>query len=142
MKVKSTSELMDELMKSDNLDDYFNENAQYMVNNEISVYLNNILKKRGLVKSKIIKKTELSEVQCYQIFDGKRKPSRDSLISICAAMELSLDSTQQMLKVGGFAPLYPKNKRDAVIIKGIQNKLSVAEINEHLYDAELPTVNK
>ncbi len=142
MKIKSTAELMDELMSSDNLDDYFNKNSQYMVNEELYIYLNNILNKSGLVKSKVIKKTELSEVQGYQIFDGKRRPSRDSLISICVAMELSLESAQQMLKIGGFAPLYPKNQRDAVIIKGVQNKLSVAEINEDLYDLDLPTVNR
>ena len=142
MKVKSTAELMDELMNSDNLDDYFNANSQYMVNDELHIYLNNILNKSGLVKSKIIKKTELSEVQCYQIFDGRRKPSRDSLISICVAMELTLGAAQQMLKIGGFAPLYPKNQRDSVIIKGIQNKLSVAEINENLYDLDIPTINR
>lgn len=141
MKKKDTNELMNELIKSDNTDEYCSKNAQFMVNDKISIYLNNILENKGLVKSKIIKKTELSEVQCYQIFDGRRKPSRDSLLSICIAMELSLDETQQMLKTGGFAPLYPKNKRDVIIIKGIQNNLSVAQINEHLYDMDLPTIN-
>ena len=141
MKKKDTNELMNELIKSDNTDEYCSKNAQFMVNDKISIYLNNILENKGLVKSKIIKKTELSEVQCYQIFDGRRKPSRDSLLSICIAMELSLDETQQMLKAGGFAPLYPKNQRDVIIIKGIQNNLSVAQINEHLYDMDLPTIN-
>ena len=141
MKKKDTYELMDELIQSDNTDEYYSKNAQFMVNDKISIYLNNILENKGLVKSKIIKKTELSEVQCYQIFDGRRKPSRDSLLSICIAMELSLDETQQILKAGGFAPLYPKNQRDVIIIKGIQNNLSVAQINEHLYDLDLPTIN-
>ena len=141
MKKKDTNELMDELIQSDNTDEYCSKNAQFMVNDKISIYLNNILENKGLVKSKIIKKTELSEVQCYQIFDGRRKPSRDSLLSICIAMDLSLDETQQILKAGGFAPLYPKNKRDVIIIKGIQNNLSVAQINEHLYDLDLPTIN-
>ena len=141
MKKKDTNELMNELIHSDNTDEYCSKNAQFMVNDKISIYLNNILENKGLVKSKIIKKTELSEVQCYQIFDGRRKPSRDSLLSICIAMELSLDETQQMLKTGGFAPLYPKNKRDVIIIKGIQNNLSVAQINERLYDLDLPTIN-
>ena len=141
MKKKDTNELMDELIQSDNTDEYCSKNAQFMVNDKISIYLNNILENKGLVKSKIIKKTELSEVQCYQIFDGRRKPSRDSLLSICIAMELSLDETQQMLKTGGFAPLYPKNQRDVIIIKGIQNNLSVAQINERLYDLDLPTIN-
>ena len=141
MKKKDTNELMNELIHSDNTDEYCSKNAQFMVNDKISIYLNNILENKRLVKSKIIKKTELSEVQCYQIFDGRRKPSRDSLLSICIAMELSLDETQQILKAGGFAPLYPKNQRDVIIIKGIQNDLSVAQINEHLYDLDLPTIN-
>lgn len=113
-----------------------------MIVKELSVYLSNILENKGLVKSAVIKKTEISEVMGYQILSGVRKPSRDSLICICRAMELSIEETQEILKIGGFAPLYPKLKREAIIINGIGANLSTSKINEKLYDENEKTLNQ
>lgn len=131
---KSTEELMNELLKANNIGEYLKDNSQYMVSEELSTYLNNIISKKALVKSEVIKKTEFSEVMGYQIFSGTRLPSRDSLICICVAMEMTLDETQAILKIAGFAALYPKAKRDSVIIRGINEGKSVAGINEELYN--------
>ncbi len=131
---KSTEELMNELLKANNIGEYLKDNSQYMVREELSTYLNNIISKKALVKSEVIKKTEFSEVMGYQIFSGTRLPSRDSLICICVAMEMTLDETQAILKIAGFAALYPKAKRDSVIIRGISEGKSVAGINEELYN--------
>ena len=137
---KSTDELMNELLKANNIGEYLKENSQYMVSDELSTYLNNIIAKKGLVKSELIKKTEFSEVMGYQILSGTRLPSRDSLICICVAMDMTLDETQAILKIAGFAALYPKAKRDSIIIKGISEKKTVAQINEVLYNCEEKTL--
>ncbi|MBQ8944416.1 MAG: XRE family transcriptional regulator [Clostridia bacterium] len=137
---KSTDELMNELLKANNISEYLKENSQYMVSDELSTYLNNIIAKKGLVKSEVIKKTEFSEVMGYQIFSGTRLPSRDSLICICVAMDMTLDETQAILKIAGLAALYPKTKRDSIIIKGISENKTVAQINEELYNCEEKTL--
>lgn len=140
--MKTTGELMNELMKSANISDYLKENSEYMINEELPVYLSNILKKKGFVKSYVIKKSELSEVMGYQIFSGVRNPSRDSLISLLVAMELDVEDVQSLLRVAGFAELYPKMKRDSIIINGIFTKKTVAQINESLYDNDEKTLNQ
>ena len=140
--MKDTNQLMDELIKAHNIVDYLKENSIYMVENELPTYLTNILKKKNLVKSSVIKKSELSEVMGYQIFSGTRKPSRDSLLSICIAMDLDIDETQEILKIAQFAMLYPKQKRDCIIINGITTHKSVPQINETLYDNDENTLNK
>ena len=137
---KSTDELMDELLKANSISEYLKENSQYMVSEELAAYLNNIMAKKGLVKSDVIKKTEFSEVMGYQIFAGTRQPSRDSLICICVAMKMSLEETQALLKIAGIAALYPKSKRDSIIIKGISENKTVAKINEELYNCEEKTL--
>ncbi len=142
METKSTDELMNELIKANNIGEYLKANSQYMVVEELSAYLSNILENKRLVKSSVIKKTEMSEVMGYQIFSGVRKPSRDSLICICRAMELNIGETQEILKIGGFAPLYPKIKREAIIINGISTNIPVAKINENLYDNKENTLNQ
>lgn len=139
---KSTGELMDELMRSNDLDKYFKENANCLVAGNLSVYLSTILENKGLVKSAVVKDTELSEVYGYQIFSGTRKPSRDALVCVCVAMGLNIEQTQAVLKIGGFAQLYPKSKRDSIIIVGIKNNLTVAKINEQLFDNGEETLSR
>lgn len=138
---KPTDDLMNELLKANNIKEYLKENSKYMVSDEIATYLNNIIAKKGLVKSEVIKKTEFSEVMGYQIFSGTRRPSRDSLICICNAMELCLDETQSLLKIAGFSALYPKIKRDSIIILGFNEGKPVNKINEALYESGEKTLN-
>lgn len=138
---KTTSELMNELMSASSISLYLKENAKYMIDDDLSVYLTNILKKKQLTKSSIIKKTEISEVMGYQIFSGVRRPSRDSLLCICVAMELDIEEVQPILKIAGFAELSPKIKRDSIIIKGVCAGSTVAKINEMLYDNNEATLN-
>ncbi|MBR0348619.1 MAG: hypothetical protein IIX16_03175 [Clostridia bacterium] len=140
--MKNTDQLMDELMKAHNISDYLKENSIYMISDELPTYLTNILKKKRLVKSVVIKNSELSEVMGYQIFSGTRKPSRDSLLSICIAMGLDVEETQEILKIAQFASLYPKAKRDCIIINGIATNKSVSQINETLYELNENTINQ
>jgi len=47
-----------------------------------------------------------------------------------------LDETQKLLKRSGFAQLYVKNRRDAIIIYGLAHKMELDEINDRLYAEE------
>lgn len=142
MKTKSTDELFDTLLKADHIDTYLKADSGNLIDRSISSLLTTILEKKGLVKSDVIHKTEMSEVMGYQIFSGVRKPSRDSLISICIAMQLTLDEAQEVLKHAGFGQLYPRNVRDSILIHGIHKKQTVPQINEVLFDHGEKTLNQ
>lgn len=96
--------------------------------------LTEILKLKELTKSEVIKNADINEIYGFQIFSGVGNPSRGKLISLCIGMKLNIDETQELLKIAGFAPLYPKNKRDSIIIFGIRNNHNVMTINESLYE--------
>lgn len=130
---KPTNELMDALNQSSSIDEYINNEQDYMIDSTISDYLNQLLNEKSLKKSAVIKNSELNEIYGYQIFSGKRIPSRDRLISIAFGMGLSLDEAQALLKYTGFAPLYPKQKRDSLLIWGISHQFSIYQINDLLY---------
>ena len=49
-------------------------------------------------------------------------------------MGLSVNETNSVLKIAGLSPLYPKIKRDSIIIINMNNNKSVVEINEALYN--------
>ena len=44
------------------------------------------------------------------------------------------EETQRLLKCAGFAPLYPRLKRDAIILHGIAHGTPLAEVNDKLFE--------
>lgn len=51
-----------------------------------------------------------------------------------------MEEMQSLLKSTGYAPLYAKNPFDCVVIFGVCKKLTVAEINDMLYDYGMETL--
>ena len=76
----------------------------------------------------------MSEVYLYQVLSGRRNPSRDRLLCICFGLGTTEEETQRLLKRAGFAPLYPRLKRDAIILHGIAHGTPLAEVNDKLFE--------
>ncbi len=129
-----TSELMEKLLKANNISDYVKENEDFFIDLTISEFLNEYVKAKKLTKSKVIKEAQINEIYGYQIFSGSRIPSRSKLLALCIAMKMSLDEVQLTLKTSGFATLYPKNKWDSIVIRGIADKNNILKINNALYE--------
>ena len=75
----------------------------------------------------------MSEVYLHQVFSGRRNPSRDRLLCLCIGMEVSLEETQQLLKQAAYAPLYPKQRREAIIAYGISHGMTLQQVNDKLF---------
>lgn len=141
MEKKSTDELLKQLNSCNNIDDYFKENSEQLIQTNIADYLYDVFKEKCLVKSKVFRKAEVDEIFGYQIFSGRKNPSRNTLIAICIGARFTLNEIQAALKIAGFATLYAKNKRDSLIIYGITHAKSVLEINEMLFNENEKTLN-
>ena len=141
MSDKPTIELMRALSNSESINSYMEHNNRFLVEGELSEHINRLCAKKGLVKANVIRRAEINEIYAYQIFSGKRVPSRDKLLCLCLGMELDTIETNQLLKYAGFAPLYPKNKRDSIILFGFEKRQSIIAINETLYDNDESTLN-
>lgn len=131
---RPTDEMMTNLLKSNNIENYIKENSDAFVDLTISQFLSEYIKAHNLVKSAVIKDAEISEIFGFQVLSGTRNPSRNTLLSLCIAMKMTLDQVQTSLKIAQYAPLYPKHKRDSIIILGIHNGKGVCHINNQLYD--------
>lgn len=130
-----TIRLIRSLSQTNSLQEYMGKNSDFFIDKSLAEYLGELLIENGLRKSQVIKNSELSDDYGYQIFSGVRKsPSRDKLICLCIGMDLTEEETDGLLKLAGLAPLYPKNKRDSIIIFGIQEGQSVCELNLHLFE--------
>lgn len=95
-------------------------------------YLDILISERSISVPDVGVKALLSRSFTYQIFSGDRVPGRNIILRIALALELSLDDTQRLLKLADRGILYPKIKRDAVIIYGINNKLGLYKTDETL----------
>ena len=139
---KSTTELLNELKNFDSFKEYEKINKNSMINKTLSQYLCDLLEEKHLKKSDVIRKGELNESYACQMFSGvKSTPSKDKLICLSIGMDLSVDETNSLLKLAGLSPLYPRIKRDSIIIINMNNKKSVVEINEELYNEGEETLN-
>ncbi len=138
--MKDTSKIIEELNLCDDFKSFYNENKDYMLSSTLSELLNELLKKKGLKKSKVIKDSELSEIYAYQIFSGVRVPERNKILCLALAMSLSLDETQKLLKSAGYSPLYVKLPFDSIILYAVCKNLSVIEVNNLLFQYDLETL--
>lgn len=131
---KSTDELLNILDKNKNLSEYLSDNKDEFISDSLADYLARLLEEKQLKKAEVIKASLISTVYGYQIFSGLKAPSRDRLIQLALGMRLNLEETQRLLKIGGGSVLYPRNKRDSVIIYAINNSYSVLDCDEVLYE--------
>ena len=137
---KDTSKIVEELGLCPDFKSFYNENKDYMVSDSLSELLARLMEQKGLKKSAVIKKAELSEVYAYQIFSGLRVPERKKLLCLAIGMELNLEEVQALLKCAGYSPLYVKLPFDSIVLYGICKKQSVIEINDLLYEYGLDTL--
>ena len=131
---KDTSQMLQELKNCSDFKRFYKENEYDIKDTTVSEYLKKLIEEKGLKRSEIIKKAEMSEVYAYQIISGVRIPEREKLLCLAFGMGLDLEETQKLLKSTGYSQLYVRIPFDCIVIYGICNHLGVVEINELLYE--------
>ena len=131
--MKNTDELQQKLMETPDLERFLQENESCFRSASITDTLSELLRKSGLSRSELAKRSGTSEVYLYQLSSGRRYPSRSRLLCICLGAAASLDETQSILRQCGFATLYPANRRDAIIIHGLVHGQDLFQINDALF---------
>lgn len=130
---KVTDELMDALThQTSSVEEYLNDNQDELITIDLRKFWAEMIEKSGMTKTEIIDRANCGYNYFYCIINGKKIPSRDKIIELIIAMKLSLDDCQKALKFSGRAPLYPRVKRDSILIFGIRNGQTVYEISETL----------
>lgn len=137
---KDTAKIIEELALCDDFKTFYDEHREVMVSATLVEMLRDLQKRKGLRKSDVIRRAELSEVYAYQIFSGTRHPERNKLLCLAVGLTLNLEETQTLLKCAGYAPLYVKLPFDSVVMYGICKQMSIIDINELLFENDLETL--
>lgn len=128
-----TNNLWQELMEAPNLDQFLSEHKGNFQTESVCDLLNQLFQKRRISKAALAKQSGMSEVYLHQVFAGRRNPSRNRLLCLCFGLSATLKETQELLKQCGFAQLYPKDRRDAIILYGILNGQDLFAVNDKLF---------
>lgn len=140
MMKKRTEELMQMLSTAGALETYWAENREELLDVSLGTYLHQLLQQYSVMKNEVINRSGLNQIYGYQIFAGTKQPSRDKLIALIFAFPLTLEDAQRLLRVGGVSELYPRIKRDSIILFGLREKLSVQELDDLLFEMGENTV--
>ena len=132
--MKTTDELAHEISQSDNILDYFAENRSEIQLDSLPEYLDKWLKQKNCSKADVVRRSNLNKAYVYQIFLGKKYPSRDKIIALAFGLELDEKEVQVLLKQAGYRELYPRDPRDALLLYAIGHHQSIINANELLYD--------
>lgn len=130
---KITEELLNKIKESSDAEAFVRENERVFLSVSPEEYLNRMANEKGLRVADVAERSGQGDY-VYKVFSGRRKASRDVLISICFGMGLSLDEAQPLLRAASFARLDPRNRRDSVIIYGLCRRTGVDEVNDILLE--------
>lgn len=133
---KSTEDLLEELQNENcKIDEYLKGNSESFVYDKIKDFWEAAIEKSGYSKSNIINKSDFSYCYFYDVINGRKIPGRDKIIRLILTMKLSVDECQEALRISGRSALYPRIKRDSIILFAISNGLSIYQLSELLADA-------
>ena len=121
-------------MDAPDLNRFLDENRENFNNTSVADSLNQMILKQRISKSALARQSGMSEVYLHQVFSGRRTPSRTRLLCMCFGLQTTVEEAQVLLKQCGYAPLYPKNRRDAILLYGLIHKETLFQINDALFD--------
>ena len=133
---KDTGELLSILGNTENWEEYRKENEESFRSTTVAEELLRLCREKGMSKAELAKNSGISDVYLYQILRGTRTPSRDRMICMCMGLKLSEPESQRLLRACGFAPLYVRQERDAVILHAMMHGTDLQTLNEELYEQE------
>ncbi|MBQ7706847.1 MAG: helix-turn-helix transcriptional regulator [Lachnospiraceae bacterium] len=134
----STIELWAKLFQAPTVNSYLSENDSFINQITFSEYITKLCESKGEKAEKIIKRSNIDTSFGHRLFSGKRNPSRDTVLQLAFGFGMSVDETQQLLKISRHTPLHPKVKRDAVIAFFLNDHKPLEELQIALYDNKLP----
>lgn len=91
--------------------------------------------RKDLNPAQLGKEALLSRSFVYQLCSGERTPGRDIILRLALVLGLSVDEAQALLRSAQRGALYPRVRRDAVLIFALSRHMSLYDTDEQLISA-------
>lgn len=130
-KERLTEDLLARLLNARTPEEYLAQGET--VDRELPDYLYALLDAKGMNRSQVARISSINTTFLYNIFEGKSKPKRDNALMLAFALGCDLRQTQRLLRLADVAELWPKVRRDAIIIWCIERGYTREECDDELY---------
>lgn len=127
-----TEDLLARLLASETPKEYLDCDVTF--DRELRDYLFELLDDRGMKRADVVRASGVNVTVVYDIFAGKSLPGRDRAIMLAFGLKCSLRETQRLLRLAGVAELWPKVRRDAIVIWCIERGKTREECDEELWN--------
>jgi len=94
-----------------------------------SSLLFNLIQLKNLEVLDFLTSLGLSKSYSYQLLNGTKNPSRDTVIKICLGIGAKVEQANALLCLSGHHELYIKDKRDAIIYFSLTNQIALSDYN-------------
>ena len=141
----STSSLL-EVLRSAHPEDIGEYHRRYLQGKvpTFAGWVDEILESKGMTRQGIFQRADIPQKYGYKLLSGeKHTTDRDKLLRLFFAMELKLSQAQRGLELYGLAALYPRKKRDAILIIAFNRGISwVDQVDDLLIQHGEPPLSR
>ncbi|MCL2014836.1 MAG: hypothetical protein FWG68_01150 [Defluviitaleaceae bacterium] len=136
---RTTTLILSNVLKSrTDLKTILEENEKAINSPSLRDHLEELLETTKLQRKDVIKAAQIDTSYGHQIFNGTRtNPGREQVLALAFGFELDRKNADRLLRAAGVGALNPKNKRDAVVIYSLENKIGVAGVNAALFSLDM-----
>lgn len=126
-----TEDLLARLLASSSPEEYLDEGLT--CDRSFADYLHELLAAKNLKRADVYRASGLNPTVVYDAFAGKSRLGRDNALMMAFGLSCSLRETQRLLRLAGVAELYPKVRRDAIIVWCINRGLTREACDDELW---------
>lgn len=101
---------------------------------DLPAYLQQMMARKGLTQSELAQRSNLIYQRVYDAANGRRGIARDGALELCFGLGCTLREAQRLLWHAGAERLYARNRRDAIIIYALEHRMSLAQVEQALYE--------
>lgn len=127
-----TSALLNRLFESPDIAAFLKDGAHIDKPPQFHTFITALCSQAGQIPEQVIRRSAIDRTYGHQLFNGTRRPSRDKVLQLAFGFGLTVDETQELLRIAQKTALYPRIRRDAVILYCLNRGLSVLETQNTL----------
>lgn len=136
MKTKNDTEMLSKkLLESKNIKAFIKAHQKDLNPSEFCHALYHLVEGQSLSLAEAMEQSHIAPSYGYQIFNGRRMPSRDKVIQFSIGLQVSLKEANRLLKLAEKSPLYVRSKRDAIFMFALNDGMDLMSTEALLLDS-------
>lgn len=126
-----TEDLLERLLAAETPDAYLDDGET--LDRSLPDYLFELLAERGGRRADVIREAGLMSSVGYDTFAGKSLPGRDNAIMLAFGLRCDVRGAQRLLRLAGVSELWPKVRRDAIVLWCLDRGLTREQCDDELW---------